>query len=70
MTETEKKLYMYVWREFAPDWTDGLAVAIAEDERQARELVIEDAGYEPDDWGPVDVYEIGLPVAFACTGGS
>jgi len=68
--ETEKKLYLYVWREFAPDYTNGLAIAIAENERQARDLVIEVYGCNTSDWGPVDVYEIGEPMAFACAGGS
>lgn len=62
------ELRLYVWSKFAPDWTDGLAVAIAESEEQARSMVVGEIGYSPGDWGPVDVIEI-KPAAFAVRGG-
>jgi hypothetical protein len=49
---------VYIWRHFAPDYSDGLAVAVAPDETRARELVQQDRGYDPDDWGPVEIYSI------------
>ena len=64
------ELRLYVWREFAPDYFNGLAVAVARDEGGARQLVIENAGYNPSDWGPVQVLELNQPQAFAVSGGS
>jgi len=49
---------LYVWRQFAPDCENGLAVAIAPDETKARSLVLDRMDYNPSDWGPVDVYSL------------
>ena len=38
---------LYVWTEYARDYTSGLAVAIANDPDEARRLIIDDAGYTP-----------------------
>jgi hypothetical protein len=35
-----KKLYLFVWSEFAPDYSSGLAFAIATAEAKARKLII------------------------------
>lgn len=40
------KLKLFIWSEFLPDYSDGLAFAIAETEEEAREMVIEDIGLE------------------------
>jgi hypothetical protein len=61
-------LSLYVWTGFAPDYTDGLAFAIAEDESKARSLV-EKTGYDPHDWGTLQILPIDGPVAFAVAGG-
>ena len=52
--EDGNKLKLYVWTEFSPDWTDGLAFAIAESEEEARELVIKAYGVVYT-WGKVAV---------------
>ena len=48
--------HIFIWLEFAPDYSNGLAFAIASNEQQAREYVIEKLGYNPDDWGPCESY--------------
>ena len=35
----KSKLKLFVWTEFSPDYTSGLAFAIAKDEPEARKLV-------------------------------
>jgi hypothetical protein len=65
----KKQLKLYVWTGFCPDYTDGLAIAIAETDEQARELVIAGKGYNPYDWGTLHVYDLKKPVAFAVSGG-
>ena len=49
---------VYIWRQFAPDYSNGLAVAIAADEAKAQSLVIDQMQYSPSDWGPVEVYSL------------
>jgi hypothetical protein len=60
---------LFVWNAFAPDYNNGLAFAIAETMVQARAMVINVKGYEPFDWGPVQVFELDAPIAFAVSGG-
>lgn len=61
---------IFVWQGFCPDYTDGLAFAVAETVEQARELVIaERGGYGPYEWGALSIYEITEPIAFSVSGG-
>lgn len=60
---------LFVWTGFCPDYTGGLAFAIAETHEQARQLVIVAKGYEPDDWGKLSVHPVDSPIAFAIAGG-
>lgn len=67
------ELKLFVWREFAPDYTTGLAFAIAENEKEAYDMVAakylaQNQPWIPADFGPVEVYEIGK-IAFSVTGG-
>jgi hypothetical protein len=64
-----RNMNLYVWTAFAPDYNNGLAFAIAETVEQAQALVIEVRGYEPCDWGPVQVFDLDKPIAFAVSGG-
>jgi hypothetical protein len=66
---SERKLMLYVWPKFLPDYTDGLAFAVAESEEQARELVALVKGYEPNEWGPCIVYSLSQCVVYAVSGG-
>ena len=50
------KLRLFVWNGFCPDYTDGLAFAIARDEKDAKKLIEEDYGIPVSDWGDLHVY--------------
>lgn len=66
-----KKLKLFVWTDFSPDWTSGLAFAIAKDEEEAKKLVRGEHGIVSDrEWGSLEVHELNSPIAFAVTGGS
>lgn len=69
MSTENPELSMFVWEQFNPDYTDGLAVAIAETVEQAQELVQQRQGYEVDDWGPVQQLPVTEPIAFCVSGG-
>ena len=52
-------LKLYVWTNFCPDWTSGLAVAIADTVGEAKLLV--QAAYRPMcvwDWGTLSIHDI------------
>jgi hypothetical protein len=64
------KKCLYVWRDFAPDYKNGLAVAVATSADEAERLIVRRLGYNPDNWGPVEIYDIdGYQLAWAVTGG-
>lgn len=64
-----KKLKLFVWTNFCPDWTGGLAVALAENLEQAQEMI---AGKQPHiyTWGDLTVYELDQPMSESVSGGS
>jgi hypothetical protein len=62
------ELKLFVWPEWAPDWDDGLAFAIAANEEDARKMIIEKE-YDTSSWGPCEVHSLDNPIAFACPGG-
>lgn len=64
-----KNLKLFVWEDFAPDYSRGLAFAIAQNEKEAREMVIQIYGFEPTDWGKLTISSI-KRVAFAVSGGA
>lgn len=68
----KRKLKLFVWEGFSPDYTDGLAVAIAPDEATARRLVVKaycGGRYDPRHWGTLVVYPLNKRRAFAVSGG-
>lgn len=66
----KKKLKLYVWSEFCPDYTDGLAFAIAADESEARKMIVDKMGFDPSEWGSLIVREINERFAAGVSGGS
>lgn len=64
------KKKLFVWTDHNPDWTSGLAVAVAKNETEARKLVIKAHGHEPYQWGDLTVYPLDQSIAFAVSGGS
>ena len=65
---TDGKLKLYVWGEFCPDYTEGLAFAIAESLDEAKEMLKKDFGFESS-YGPVTEHEI-KKTAYGVYGGS
>jgi hypothetical protein len=64
--ETDMKLF--VWAEFLPDIVDGLAFAVARNEKEAKKLVISSMGLNPSNWGPIQVLPLNKPVGFGVHG--
>ena len=70
---------LFVWREYMPNYSGGLAVAIAENELEARKLVKrygcacawgDDWGELGDDWGELTVYPLTSKFAVSVNGGA
>jgi hypothetical protein len=61
---------LYVWTQFEPDYSDGLAFAIASSEREAQMLVLKERGYNVYDWGILKVYPLDQRIAMSVPGGS
>jgi len=60
-----KKLKLYVWPDFKPDYYSGLAFAIAETIEEAQELIIEEGvGDDTSDWGYIVEYPVNQKIAF------
>jgi hypothetical protein len=66
----KSKLKLYVWQFWNPDWTGGIAFAIAPSETIARRLVIAEYGHNPDNWGNLSINPITRRIAYAVCGGS
>lgn len=65
------KKKLFVWTDHCPDYSSGLAFAIAKTEKEARKLVVKSRnGTEPYIWGDLAVYPVTKSIAFAVTGGS
>lgn len=62
-------LKLYVWDKFSPDYSSGLAVAIAPDAETAELMVIERMGYDPGEWGDRQEFDLDEPVVFVVAGG-
>ena len=66
----KQKLKLFVWTNYAMDYTPGLAVALAVDSDQARDLISEEAGFLSSSLAEnPDVYDLDSPVAFCVSGG-
>ena len=62
---TKSKLKLFIWTGYDPDYYGGLAFAIAEDERSARELVAmeRDLPFPVREWGILEVKSVDEPIA-------
>ena len=68
------KLKLFVWTGFHPDYSGGLAFAIAETEAQARLIIkkkfrSENCNLKPRAWGTLQVIPLDAPVSFYVSGG-
>lgn len=78
------KKKLFVWTDHNPDYSSGLAFAIARTELEAKKLVVKAHGYpienkkqfdmkywlEHINWGDLTVYPVTKTIAFAVSGGS
>ena len=60
---------VYVWDEFEPNESDGLAVAIANSEEEARDLISLHGWHDPVFGKGPKVYDLDGPMAFCVSGG-
>lgn len=66
----KNRLKLFIWTGFSPDYSSGLAFAIAKDEMEAKILVEEKRGCEIYDWGTLEIRPINRRVARSVSGGS
>ncbi len=67
--EVNDTLRLFVWTGFCPDYTSGLAFAIAHDETEARKLVEREMGYGVRTWGKLTIYPLTNVIAKGVGGG-
>ena len=60
---------LFVWKNFSPDYSGGLAFAIAKDQQEAMRLVEEERGYEVIVWGDLEVMPLNRKIARSVSGG-
>jgi len=60
---------LFIWTEFSPDYSSGLAFAIAKDQKEAMEMIEKEHGVEVSDWGILEVRPLTRKVARAVSGG-
>lgn len=65
----KEKLKLFVWEDFSPDYTSGLAFAIAHTTEEAMAKVIESRGYEVYDWGTLSIHPLNEVFAKCVSGG-
>jgi hypothetical protein len=63
------KLKLFVWTGFSPDYTRGLAFAIAANESEARKEIETSRGYTVHEWGTLTVHRVDRRVAYSVAGG-
>jgi hypothetical protein len=65
----KKHLKLFIFTEFCPDYTDGLAFAIAKDEVEAKKLILKDRGIEVYEWGSLEIVSLNKKIARCVSGG-
>jgi hypothetical protein len=65
----KNKLQLYVWEGFSPDYTSGLAFAIAESLEEAQEIIKKEMTYDPCIWGELSVHSVKESFGKAVAGG-
>jgi hypothetical protein len=66
----ESKLKLFVWTEFCPGYTPGLAFALAYTKAEAKAAVVAIYGCEPSEWGKCRVHRVESGRAEAIGGGA
>lgn len=60
---------LFIWTDFSPDYSSGLAFAIAKSESEARKQIIKELGFNPTSWGNLEVRRLDRSVAKCVSGG-
>ena len=63
------KLKLFIWNGFCPDYSGGLAFAIAKDQKDAEKLVIKEYNSIPYDWGTLEIKSLSRRIARCVCGG-
>lgn len=63
-------MQLFIWTGFCPDYTSGLAFAIAKDETDARKQIEKELGHTVYEWGALEVKRLDRRVARCVSGGS
>jgi len=65
----KKKYKLFIWTEFEPEYTNGLAFAIAPNEAMAKKMIEKQCELGVWKWGKLEVREIDIKVARCVSGG-
>lgn len=60
---------LFIWTSFEPDYTNGLAFAIAENETEARKMIEKRRGYPVYSWGNLEIKPLNRKIARSVSGG-
>ena len=63
------KLRLFIWTGFCPDYTSGMAFAIARDETDARKQIEKERGHEVYEWGELEIKPLTRRIARSVSGG-
>ena len=63
------ELKLFVFNNFCPDYTSGLAFAVAHDEVEARALIEKDKGLPVYNWGDLSIHDLNTPFGTSVSGG-
>ena len=63
------KLKLFVWTDFSPDYTPGIAFAIAYSETEARAMIEKDRGCAIAHWGTLTIHRLDRRLAKSVGGG-
>jgi hypothetical protein len=73
MTDTKNRkvptLVLFVWTDFCPDYSGGMAFAIAKDETEAKKLIQKDHNFIITSWGDLKIYPLTKRIAQSVVGG-
>ncbi len=63
------KFKLFIWSGFCPDYTSGLAFAIAKDETDARKQIEKESEYAVYEWGKLEIKPLSRRIARCVSGG-
>ena len=64
-----RELKLYVWTEFCPSISSGMAIAVSHSKEHAMKIIVEELGFTPWQWGDLEIYPVNYFMCSAVTGG-